>query len=124
MWVCGDDVMFSEWGEAEWVRDKCGSTDRQPEGSRCWYVVGRCTRQEMLYLHGVFACGIVEYGTLAASGVLFSEGIIVFAQVTARLSEDARRIVEKCIQFCKEKTKLVQNPLADGRRKCTGHTRP
>ena len=49
MWLRGDDEMISDWGEAEWVGDKCRSMDRQPEGSRCWHVVARCTRQEMLY---------------------------------------------------------------------------
>ena len=37
---------------------------------------------------------IVGYGTLAACGVLFSEGFF-FVASTARLSEDARRFVDE-----------------------------
>ena len=48
-----------------------------------------------IFLQYAAVNSIVGYGTLAACGVLFSEGFFFFVASTARLSEDARRFVDK-----------------------------
>lgn len=88
--------------------NKCGSTDRQPEGSRSWDECYTCMEYTRVEVWGM---------THSLHAVCLCRKNNCFVEESARLSEDARRFVEKCIQFCKGKTNLVQNALVDGRRK-------
>ena len=108
-YVRGDDEMFSEWGEAEWVGYNAEAWTGYPRGRDWQYVDDR--RCHIEWSVRVWNCGV--WLTRCMRCAVLGRNICFCS--TERLCEnDTRRVVEKCFQYWKGKTNLVQNPLADG----------
>lgn len=74
-------------------------------------------------LHGIFACEIVAYGSPAACGVLFSEGIIVFAQLSGCAKTTHDGLLRNVFNFGRGKPIRCKTPWPTGDEICTQHTR-